>query len=64
MRSPLPAPAWPISHLGEILWGNIGASDRLGFTAIGPAVNAELQHLAPEGVHRPGDAVARAGMSG
>jgi adenylate cyclase len=26
-------------HLGEILWGNIGASDRLDFTAIGPAVN-------------------------
>ena len=26
-------------HLGEILWGNIGASDRLDFTAIGSAVN-------------------------
>jgi adenylate cyclase len=26
-------------HLGEILWGNIGAADRLDFTAIGPAVN-------------------------
>ncbi len=24
-------------HLGEILWGNIGAADRLDFTAIGPA---------------------------
>ena len=28
-------------HLGEILWGNIGAADRLDFTAIGPAVNLE-----------------------
>ena len=26
-------------HVGEILWGNIGAADRLDFTAIGPAVN-------------------------
>jgi class 3 adenylate cyclase len=26
-------------HLGDILWGNIGAADRLDFTAIGPAVN-------------------------
>ena len=26
-------------HLGEMLWGNIGAADRLDFTAIGPAVN-------------------------
>lgn len=26
-------------HLGEILWGNIGAADRLDFTAIGRAVN-------------------------
>jgi class 3 adenylate cyclase len=26
-------------HLGEILWGNVGAADRLDFTAIGPAVN-------------------------
>ncbi len=26
-------------HLGEMLWGNIGAADRLDFTAIGSAVN-------------------------
>jgi adenylate cyclase len=26
-------------HLGQVLWGNIGAADRLDFTAIGPAVN-------------------------
>ncbi len=37
-------------HLGEILWGNIGASDRLDFTAIGPAVNL-VSRL--EGLCRP-----------
>ena len=26
-------------HLGRMLWGNIGAANRLDFTAIGPAVN-------------------------
>jgi class 3 adenylate cyclase len=26
-------------HVGDIFWGNIGAADRLDFTAIGPAVN-------------------------
>ncbi|WP_024517891.1 adenylate/guanylate cyclase domain-containing protein [Bradyrhizobium sp. Tv2a-2] len=26
-------------HAGDIFWGNIGAADRLDFTAIGPAVN-------------------------
>src|SRR5260370_8228722 len=26
-------------HLGEVIFGNVGAADRLDFTAIGPAVN-------------------------
>jgi class 3 adenylate cyclase len=37
-------------HLGEIMWGNIGAADRLDFTAIGPAVNL-VSRL--EGLCRP-----------
>jgi adenylate cyclase len=37
-------------HLGEIYWGNIGAADRLDFTAIGPAVNL-VSRL--EGLCRP-----------
>jgi adenylate cyclase len=40
LRRGLPAlPFGAALHLGEILWGNIGAADRLDFTAIGPAVN-------------------------
>lgn len=39
-------------HLGDILWGNIGAADRLDFTAIGPAVNL-VSRL--EGLCRPLD---------
>ena len=34
-----PLPFGVALHLGEILWGNVGAADRLDFTAIGPAVN-------------------------
>src|ERR1044071_5546851 len=34
-----PLPFGAALHLGEILWGNIGAADRLDFTAIGPAVH-------------------------
>jgi class 3 adenylate cyclase len=37
-------------HLGQMLWGNIGAADRLDFTAIGPAVNL-VSRL--EGLCRP-----------
>ncbi len=37
-------------HLGDMLWGNIGAADRLDFTAIGPAVNL-VSRL--EGLCRP-----------
>jgi adenylate cyclase len=46
-------PALPFGvalHLGEILWGNVGAADRLDFTAIGPAVNL-VSRL--EGLCRP-----------
>ncbi|WP_218823798.1 adenylate/guanylate cyclase domain-containing protein [Inquilinus limosus] len=47
-RPPLPFGA--ALHLGEVLWGNIGAADRLDFTAIGPAVNL-VSRL--EGLCRP-----------
>jgi len=46
--SPLPFGA--ALHLGEILWGNIGAADRLDFTAIGSAVNLASRL---EGLCRP-----------
>ena len=37
-------------HVGELLYGNIGAANRLDFTCIGPAVNlaARLEELAGE----------------
>jgi len=47
----LPALSFGVAlHLGEILWGNVGAADRLDFTAIGPAVNL-VSRL--EGLCRP-----------
>lgn len=45
-----PLPFGAALHLGQILWGNIGAADRLDFTAIGPAVNL-VSRL--EGLCRP-----------
>ena len=45
-----PLPFGAALHLGEILWGNIGAADRLDFTARGPAVNL-VSRL--EGLCRP-----------
>lgn len=45
-----PLPFGTALHLGDILWGNIGAVDRLDFTAIGPAVNL-VSRL--EGLCRP-----------
>jgi class 3 adenylate cyclase len=45
-----PLPFGAALHCGEILWGNIGAANRLDFTAIGPAVNL-VSRL--EGLCRP-----------
>jgi class 3 adenylate cyclase len=45
-----PLPYGMALHLGEILWGNIGAADRLDFTAIGSTVNL-VSRL--EGLCRP-----------
>jgi adenylate cyclase len=47
-----PLPFGAAVHFGDILWGNIGAADRLDFTAIGPAVNL-VSRL--EGLCRPLD---------
>jgi len=49
-----PLPFGAALHLGEMLWGNIGAADRLDFRAIGPAVNL-VSRL--EGLCRPLDKV-------
>jgi adenylate cyclase len=51
----LPALAFGAAlHLGDISWGNVGAADRLDFTAIGPAVNLASRL---EGLCRPLDRV-------
>jgi len=46
---PTPVPRYGVAlHIGELLYGNIGADNRLDFTCIGPAVNlaARLQGIA------------------
>ncbi|MFQ5775205.1 MAG: adenylate/guanylate cyclase domain-containing protein [Kiloniellaceae bacterium] len=37
-------------HVGDVMYGNVGAADRLDFTVIGPAVNLvnRLEHLCAE----------------
>ncbi len=58
-RGEPPLPFGVALHLGEMLWGNVGAADRLDFTAIGPAVNL-VSRL--EGLCRPlGKAVLASG---
>jgi len=32
-------------HVGEVLYGNVGSTERLGFTVVGPAVN-EVSRIA------------------
>jgi len=42
-------------HLGEVMYGNVGAANRLDFTVIGPAVNLtqRLEALCKTLAHRP-----------
>ena len=40
-------------HIGEVLYGNVGASDRLDFTVIGPAVNEVGPHRGVVRAARP-----------
>ena len=40
-------------HIGTVMYGNVGAPDRLDFTAIGPAVNLAFRPRGPDRVRRP-----------
>jgi len=53
-RAPVLLRAGIALHLGEVMYGNVGAPDRLDFTAIGPAVNLtfRLEGLTKE-LHQP-----------
>jgi adenylate cyclase len=58
-RAEPPLPFGVALHVGELMWGNVGAADRLDFTAIGPSVNL-VSRL--EGLCRPlGRAVLASG---
>ncbi|HNP16662.1 MAG TPA: adenylate/guanylate cyclase domain-containing protein, partial [Terrimesophilobacter sp.] len=53
-------------HVGDVLFGNVGASDRLDFTVIGPAVNLvtrieSLSKRATSGIVASEDFVRREG---
>ncbi len=37
--TPIPLKAGVALHIGDVMYGNVGTSDRLDFTVIGPAVN-------------------------
>ena len=54
-------------HLGDVLYGNVGATDRLDFTVIGPAINevARIEALCePLKSLRPGFGRVRCGRKG
>ncbi len=50
MKAKAPIHCGVAVHVGEVMYGNIGAADRLDFTVIGPAVNlvSRLEQLSAE----------------